>query len=98
MVISVLSICYLCHLFGYRVMINDLTIHKYNFKLNSRLNMENVNQLNSPSLKKQKFQVFKIKSQAFGDENYHYIYLSSENARILLLVNKKVFFLFFISS
>ena len=77
MVISVLSMCYLCHLFGYRVMINDLTIHEYNFKLNSRLNMENVNELNSPSLKKQKFQVFKIKSQVFGDEDYHYIFLSS---------------------
>ena len=54
--------------------------------------MANVKELNSPSLKKQKFQVFKTKSQSFGDEDYHYIYLSSENAKILLLVNKKVFF------
>ena len=53
--------------------------------------MANVTELSSPSLKKQKFQVFKIEAQAFGDEEYRYIYLSSESARILLLVNKKVF-------
>lgn len=46
--------------------------------------------LNSPSLTKQKLQVMLIKHQDFGDKQYHFIYLSSEAARIVILLNEEV--------
>ena len=46
--------------------------------------------LTSPSLTKHKLQVMDKRSQRFGDMEYHFIYLASDAARLVLLLNEKV--------
>ena len=51
--------------------------------------------LNSPSLKKQKFKVMNYRTQAYRDDRFHFLYLSSDSDRILLILNQKVHFQLF---
>ena len=44
----------------------------------------------SPSLTKHKLQVMAKRSQSFSDNEYHFIYLASDAARLVLLLNEKV--------
>ena len=48
--------------------------------------------LNSPSLKKQKFKVSNYRTQAYKEDRFHFLYLSSDSDRILLILNQKVHF------
>ena len=48
-------------------------------------------QLCSPSLRKQKFKIIKIKSVPHREDQFHYIFMSSDTAgRIVLIVNQAV--------
>ena len=49
--------------------------------------------LDSPSLTKHKMQVMDTRFQMFGEKKYYFIYLSSDAAKLLLLLNEKVLIL-----
>ena len=55
-----------------------------------RIMADVANCLTSPSLTKHKLQVITKRSQPFGEIVYHFIYLASDAARIVLLLNEKV--------
>ena len=59
--------------------------------------MENIGDvLSSPALKKQKFKVIELKPQGNRGEELYILFLSSDVARVLLLLNQKVMWLLFL--